>query len=100
MTIEWLKFRVSPDSRERFVQADADIWTPFLSQCSGFIRKEVWISPDDLSEVIQVIQWETFEQWQAIPPEELDRVEAEFAEAMGDTYELLESKQYQVRKRS
>jgi uncharacterized protein (TIGR03792 family) len=100
MTIEWLKFRVSPDFRERFVQADAEIWTPFLSQYPGFVSKEVWISPDDLSEVVQVIQWETFEQWQAIPSAELDRVETQFAEVMGDTYELLESKRYQVRKRN
>ncbi|WP_416670597.1 TIGR03792 family protein [Egbenema bharatensis] len=100
MTIEWLKFRVSPDSRERFVQVDAELWTPFLSQYPGFISKEVWISPDDLSEVVQVIYWETFEQWQAIPAEALDRVETQFAEAMGDVYELLESKRYQVRKRN
>lgn len=100
MTIEWLKFRIDPELRERFVQKDAEIWTPFLAQQAGFIGKEVWISPDDLSEVIQVIHWESFEQWQAISPEELDRVEAEFAAVMGNTYELLESKHYQVRKRS
>lgn len=100
MTIEWLKFRIAPELREHFVQKDAEIWTPFLARQPGFISKEVWISPDDLSEVVQVIHWETFEQWQAIPSEELDRVEAEFAEVMENAYELLESKWYQVRKRS
>jgi uncharacterized protein (TIGR03792 family) len=100
MTIEWLKFRISPELRERFVQQDAAIWTPFLAQYPGFISKEVWISPDDLSEVVQVIHWESFEQWQAIPAADLQRVEAEFAAAMGESYELIESKQYQVRKRT
>jgi uncharacterized protein (TIGR03792 family) len=99
MVIEWLKFRVAPDQRERFVQQDAEIWTPALAQYPGFLRKEVWISPDRLSEVIAVIHWETFEQWQAIPPDVLEKVEAQFAEAMGDVdYAIVESAQYQVRK--
>ncbi|NJO41236.1 MAG: TIGR03792 family protein [Cyanobacteria bacterium CRU_2_1] len=98
MEIEWLKFRVDPELREQFVQRDADIWTPVLAQYPGFIRKEVWISPDDLSEVVEVIHWETFEQWQAIPSDVLEQTEAEFAAAMGNTYELISGVRYQVRK--
>lgn len=98
MVIEWLKFQVTPEQRERFVQQDAEIWTRALSQYPGFISKETWISPDNLAEVVAVIRWETFEQWQSIPPEDLERIEARFAEAMGDTYEIVESASYQVRK--
>lgn len=99
MVIEWLKFRVTPEQRERFVQQDAEIWTTALSQYPGFLSKEVWISPDNLSEVIAVIHWQTLEQWQTIPSEDLERIEARFAEAMGNTeYAIVESAQYQVRK--
>lgn len=98
MVIEWLKFQVSPELREQFVQQDAEIWTQFLAQYPGFMNKEVWISPDNLSEVIQVIYWESFDQWYAIPSSALEQVEAEFANAMGDTYELTESSRYQVRR--
>lgn len=98
MVVEWLKFRVDPDLREQFVQQDAQIWTETLSQYSGFLNKEVWISPDNLSEVVQVIYWETYEQWQAIPPDVLEQTEARFAAALGDTYELIGSARYQVRK--
>jgi uncharacterized protein (TIGR03792 family) len=98
MEIEWLKFRVSPEQRERFVQVDAEIWTTALSQYPGFLNKEVWISPDNLTEVVQIIRWETFEQWQAIPPDDLEQIEARFAAVMGNSYELLESVRYQVRK--
>lgn len=98
MVVEWLKFQVSPEFREQFVQKDAEIWTVFLSQYSGFLNKEVWISPDQLDEVVTVIYWETLEQWQAIPPEELDKVEAQFNAAMAGAYELVESSRYQVRK--
>lgn len=99
MVIEWLKFRVSPEQRERFVQQDAAIWTTALAQYPGFLSKEVWISPDNLDEVIAVTHWETYEQWKAIPPEDLERIEARFSEAMGDVeHPIVESARYQVRK--
>jgi uncharacterized protein (TIGR03792 family) len=98
VVIEYLKFMVVPDLREKFVQQDDEIWTPLLSQSSGFLGKEVWISPDELSEVVVIIRWVSVDQWQAIPAAQLQETEAKFAEAMGDTYELVNSSAYQVRK--
>jgi uncharacterized protein (TIGR03792 family) len=100
MEIEWLKVEVQPDLREQFVQKDDEIWTAMLSQYPGFLNKEVWISPDNLSEVILVIHWASFEQWQAIPKADLDQTEAEFNAAMGDTYKIIQVSRYQVRKRT
>lgn len=98
MVIEYLKFSVRPDSREQFIQKDDEIWTAFLANYPGFLGKEVWISPDNLAEVITVIRWANMEAWQSIPAEKLQEVDAQFAEAMGDVYELVESTRYQVRK--
>ncbi|NJR38961.1 MAG: TIGR03792 family protein [Leptolyngbyaceae cyanobacterium CSU_1_4] len=98
MVIEWLKFTVVAELREQFVQRDAEIWTPVLAQYSGFLSKEVWISPERLDEVIAVIRWQSLEQWQAIPTSVLDETEARFLEAMGNTYKLIEASPYQVRK--
>ncbi len=98
MVIEWLKVNVSPDLREAYVQKDAEIWTPALSRYSGFLGKEVWISPDDPKEVVLIIRWESLEAWQAIPSPVLEQVEAEFAKAMGNTYKIVDSNHYQVRK--
>lgn len=100
MEIEWLKVEVQPELREQFVQKDDEIWTAMLSQYPGFLNKEVWISPDNLSEVILVIHWASFEQWQAIPKADLDQTEAQFNTAMGDTYKIVEVSRYQVRKRT
>ncbi|NJO80861.1 MAG: TIGR03792 family protein [Cyanobacteria bacterium RM1_2_2] len=99
MVIEWLKVRVEPELREQYVQKDAAIWTTALSKYPGFLSKEVWISSDNLAEVVLVIHWESFEQWQAIPAAALEQIEAEFRRAMGDTYAIVESGKYQVRKR-
>ncbi|MEL6221139.1 MAG: TIGR03792 family protein [Cyanobacteria bacterium J06626_14] len=99
MVIEWLQFRVQEDLREQFVQLDEEIWTAALSQYDGFLGKEVWISAEDLTEVVATIRWDSTDSWFSIPDSDLQRIDARFIEAMGDgTFELLDAKAYQVRK--
>lgn len=98
MEIEWLRFRVDEAHRETFVQQDETIWTSTLSSYDGFLGKEVWINPNDRTEVITVIRWRDMESWNAIPLEVLDATEQAFSAAMGPTYELMDSRHYQVRK--
>jgi len=99
MVIEWLKFQVKPESREKFIQQDAQIWTPFLEQYSGFLSKEVWINPKKEDEVIFIIRWENWEKWKAVPHTLVEATEQQFAAAMGENeYKLIEGSGYQVRK--
>lgn len=98
MVIECLRFKVVPESREYFVQMDEEIWTPALAQNPGFLGKEVWINPDNLTEVMIIIRWESMAAWDSISAETLQHVEARFNEAIGDTYAIVESSRYQVRK--
>lgn len=100
MVIEWLKFRVTPELREKFVQKDDEIWTATLSRYPGFIRKEVWISPDQLDEAIVVIHWESMEAWKSVPANVLEDADARFTAAMGaGNQEIVGAARYQVRKR-
>lgn len=98
MVIEWLKFQVDLKRREEFIQKDTEIWTPVLAKSPGFLGKEVWINPDSPTEVIFVIHWESREQWKSVSQKLLDETEQRFAEAMGNSYQMLESQEYQVRK--
>lgn len=99
MVIEWLKFKVSPQSRDRFIQLDHQIWTTTLAKFPGFLGKEVWISPDAPEEIILIMRWENREQWKTVPQNILDETEENFAQQMkGHCYEMIESKEYQVRK--
>ncbi|QIR41324.1 TIGR03792 family protein [Tolypothrix sp. PCC 7910] len=95
MVIEFLRFKIASQMREIYIQKDAEIWTTALAQYPGFLGKEVWLNPQDPTEIIFVVRWATKEQWQAIPPEELAAIEQKFAAALGDTYELVESAEYQ-----
>lgn len=98
MVIELLKFKVAPEHREQFIQKDAEIWTQALAGCPGFLGKEVWINPNEPTQVILVIRWATREQWKSIPLELLDAIEQQFAQQLGDSYQIVEVSEYQVRK--
>jgi uncharacterized protein (TIGR03792 family) len=99
MAIEWLKFIVSPELREKFIEKDAQIWTSKLASYPGFLGKEVWLNPDRPNDVIMVIHWESREKWKSIPVRDLVETEREFERQMGgDSYKMVESLEYQVRK--
>ncbi|MCA1994338.1 MAG: TIGR03792 family protein [Coleofasciculus sp. S288] len=98
MVIEWLKLRVPAELREKFIQKDAEIWTPMLASYPGFLGKEVWINPETPTEVILIIRWASREQWQAVPSEQLAQTDQQFAQALGAQQEIIESAEYQVRK--
>ncbi|NET37091.1 MAG: TIGR03792 family protein [Cyanothece sp. SIO1E1] len=98
MVIEWLKFKVAPEAREKFVQKDDEIWTTALAKYPGFLSKEVWISPDDPTDVSLVIRWASREQWFSIPAADLEQVEQQFNRALDGNYEMVEAREYQVRK--
>ncbi|MGH1394597.1 MAG: TIGR03792 family protein [Trichormus sp.] len=96
MVIEFLKFKVAPDTRENYLQQDAAIWTTALAKYPGFLGKEVWLNPQDPTEVTLIIRWQTKAQWQAIPPEDLAAIEQKFTQALPNNHHLIESKEYQL----
>ncbi|MBP0021272.1 MAG: TIGR03792 family protein [Cyanobacteria bacterium SBLK] len=97
MIIEWLKFKVAAEERERFIQIDEDIWTEALAKYPGFLGKEVWLSPNP-EEVALIVRWRTKADWSAIPVDVLQKTERRFAIAFGQPYDLFEEGEYQVRK--
>jgi uncharacterized protein (TIGR03792 family) len=98
VVIELLKFQVPPGEREIYIQKDAEIWTTGLAKYPGFLGKEVWINPEEPTELILIVRWATREQWKAIPLEDLQIIEEKFTQAMGKSYPIVESGEYQVRK--
>jgi uncharacterized protein (TIGR03792 family) len=98
MVIEWLKVRVSPDLREKFIQQDAEIWTSMLAKYPGFLSKEVWINPETPTEVVLIIRWASLEDWKAVPLDRLVQTEQQFNQAFGDQHQIIQAAEYQVRK--
>ncbi len=96
MVIEWLKVKVPLEKRERYIQKDAEIWTAVLSQYPGYVRKEIWLNPQDESELVMVIHWQSKDAWKSIPTSVLEETDRRFTEAMGESFPFLEEREYQV----
>ncbi|ESA38404.1 cyanobacterial tigr03792 family [Leptolyngbya sp. Heron Island J] len=96
MVIEWLKFRVEPAQRDRYLAVDDEIWTSALESYPGFLDKTTWLDPNHDDEVIFVIAWATREQWKAIPEADLEQINQRFDAALGFDYEMLESREFNV----
>ena len=101
MIIEWLRFRVKEESREKFIHQDRLIWTEFLSTIPGFLGKEVWLEPKAPNTVVFVIRWRTRSAWKSIPRQDLKRIDDHFAavmEILGIKYQSVGGAEYQIRK--
>ncbi|NJN30541.1 MAG: TIGR03792 family protein [Synechococcales cyanobacterium RM1_1_8] len=97
MYVEYLKFRVEPQLREQFVERDREIWTAALAAVPAFEHKELWLNPEDPSELVTIVYWRDRDQWKAIPQASLAATEARFQAAMGEgSYELVEAREYRL----
>lgn len=83
MVIEWLTFRMPAEDQARFLALDADIWTPALASCPGFLGKEAWHAAADPEQVNLIIRWQCRADWKAVPADLLAETEARFVAALG-----------------
>jgi uncharacterized protein (TIGR03792 family) len=94
MAIEWLTHNVPVGLRDRFIQVDEEIWTAFLATCPGFIRKHVWVHPEEPDRVFSIVEWETRALWKAIDPAALAETERRFVAELGVVCPIIYSTEY------
>jgi len=82
MVVEQLTFTVDPAERAEWLEIEERVWSRFLEQQDGFIRKEMWVEEGDEGRVHAVIWWESMAQWKAIGADTVSEVD----ESMGDWY--------------
>jgi uncharacterized protein (TIGR03792 family) len=92
MVIELLRVSCPPEKQAAFIERDAEVWTRGLARHAGFMGKEVWVSPDQPSQVTLVIRWESLEHWKSFPAEWSQRQD----EQMGDLWMPVTCEAYQV----
>ena len=90
IAVEWLEFQVPRDRQALFVEKDAEIWTSFLAQCSGFLSKEVLVRDSHPDTLFVIVRWASRAQWKAISVELLAETAERFDRALGERYEPIE----------
>ena len=86
-TIEMLVFTVRAGDMRRYLLVDKAIWTSFLSCQDGFVSKTNLLgslqSMENATEVYQMIEWTSLEQWKNISDEQLAQTNERFIEKFG-----------------
>ena len=80
MIVEELVLQVEESDLDAFLDADARIWTAFLSRQPGFLRKEVWVPADRAGTVVIMVWWESRELWKSITDAQVAAVDREMGE--------------------
>ena len=99
--LEFLECSIACSDVKRFIEADARVWSPFLSAQPGFIRKQVLLDPHDAatqhinsdglvlpsatancSAAISIL-WESRALWKSISPQLLSAASARFIADFG-----------------
>ena len=96
IAVEYLRVKVAPEEVDRFVQADRDIWTPFLSKQPGFLNKQVLCSMKTPGEVVILTQWRSREEWKSISVESLAATNDKFVALMGRVVPFTETGEYTI----
>jgi uncharacterized protein (TIGR03792 family) len=75
MIVEFLTFTVPADERDDWLRI-AEHRSRLLERQTGFVRKQIWASLDDSTQVQSVIWWESIDDWKSIPADALQQVVA------------------------
>ncbi len=76
MVVEMLTMAVDPEHHEMFLAANEAVWTRFLEQQPGFVRKEMWVEPGDEGRIHCMIWWSSREEWKRITPEQVEAIDS------------------------
>jgi len=64
-------------AREVWLETEVSTWEPWLARQEGFLGRDLFWDPER-EEGILLIYWASRRQWEAIPQEEVERVQQDF----------------------
>lgn len=90
--VEVLDFDIEATQQSKWIAEDKKVWTRFLLNQGGFVRKEVWAAPQK-GEVRIVVWWQSREDWEKITDEMINNVDQKmhdlFVKPNLETYRLV-----------
>ncbi len=75
--IEELRLNVPLEYKNGWLNAEAEIWEPWLKQKKGYLGREIFYN-EIKEEALVLVEWETKELWKNIPLDEVNQVQIQF----------------------
>ncbi len=77
MVIEELRLKVPADSKAAWLNAEKEIWDPWLSSQEGFLGRQLFWDREK-EEALILVNWESKKLWKSIPMSEVNVVQEKF----------------------
>ncbi len=77
MVIEELRLKVPANAKAAWLNAEKEIWDPWLSSQDGFLGRQLFWDKEK-EEALILVNWKSKELWKSIPMSEVNIVQAKF----------------------
>ena len=77
MVIEELRLKVPADVKAAWLNAEEEIWEPWLSSQDGFLGRQLFWNKEK-EEALILVNWESKKLWKSIPISEVNVIQQKF----------------------
>ena len=77
MVIEELRLKVPADAKEIWLNAEKEIWDPWLSSQEGFLGRQLFWDKEK-EEALILVNWKSKKLWKSIPLSEVNVIQQKF----------------------
>ena len=77
MVIEELRLKVPADAKAEWLNAEKEIWDPWLSSQEGFLGRQLFWDKEK-EEALILVTWESKKLWKSIPMSKVNVVQKKF----------------------
>jgi len=90
MVIEELRLKVPADAKAAWLNAEKEIWDPWLSSQDGFLGRQLfWDKKNE--EALILVNWKSKKLWKSIPMSEVNVVQEKFEDNVKTTLNVSEN---------
>ena len=76
---EQLRLEIPKDYKTIWLEAEKDIWEPWLSNKDGFLGRQIFWD-NEKEEALILVKWKNKKLWKSIPMEEVNQIQKKFEE--------------------
>ena len=90
MVIEELRLKVPADLKAAWLNAEKEIWEPWLSSQDGFLGRQLFWDKEK-EEALILVNWKSRKLWKSIPMSEVNVVQKKFEDNVKTSLNVVEN---------
>ena len=90
IVIEELRLKVPADSKAAWLNAEKEVWDPWLSSQKGFLGRQLFWDKER-EEALILVNWESKKLWKSIPMSEVNLIQQKFEDNVKTALDVSEN---------